>query len=944
MTRCRSCDRDVPGDSRFCPRCGAALAAAPPSDEAASTGASPTRTLRGGLPDGAPPKARSPSTPRPSSPRPISGSPAEGRFLPGTMLAGRYRIFGLVGKGGMGEVYRADDVKLGQAVALKFLPPDVEGDAERLERFLGEVRIARQISHPNVCRVYDVGEVDGHHFLSMEFVDGEDLASLLRRIGRLPRDKALQIARQMCAGLAAAHEQGVLHRDLKPANVMIDGRGRARITDFGLARLANEIRAADVRAGTPAFMAPEQIAGQGVTVRSDLYSLGLVLYELCTGQPAFKGTTAAELARLKSETTPTSPGRIVEGFDPAVERVIMRCLERDPANRPASALAVAASLPGGDPLAAALAAGETPSPELVAEAGAVGGLRAGAAWACVAAIAVGIVSVVLLAPRTQMVRIVPLDKPPAVLNERARQILERLGYHDRPVDSVGQLEVDEEYRDHVSRDRRAPGDWSRFSIGPPFVLDYWYRQSPRPIVPRNLQQPRPWIDDPPQTVSGMAALRLDPAGRLRWLDVVPPERDTGAPAGETASAAAPSVAAPSTAPDPDWSALLGEAGLDPAALRRVEPAWLPGSYADRRAAWEGNYSTPPGDPFRVEAAAYAGRPVSFRFVDPWTTPSRMVSASTGGLVAFQEYVLITFILLIDLGGAFVAWRNVRLGRGDRKGAFRIAAFSFAASTLDWISRGHHAAADELIVRSMARLGYCLMLAITLWIYYLALEPYFRRIWPRTIVSWVRLLDGRFRDPLIGRDVLIGIVGGVLLALLHAAIVIVPSWFGVAGLAPDRGQPPFGLGALNDLREAFGILCLLMRDTLTTPMAIMVLLLLCRIVLRRDGIAIVAVLAIFGLSGFVDSGNFSLDLISGAMLAGCLMALFFRFGLLAMIEAQFVVEVLLVFPMTFDTSSWYAGSTLLAFAAIAALVVYGFRTALAGRSAFGDAVAPEARAA
>ena len=256
----------------------------------------------------------------------------------------------------MGEVYRADDLKLGQTVALKFLPADVEQDASRLSRFLEEVKIARQISHPNVCRVYDVGEVEGHHFLSMEFVDGEDLASLLRRIGRLPRDKAIQIARQLCAGLAAAHEQGILHRDLKPSNVMIDGRGRARITDFGLARLAVEIRGADLRAGTPAFMAPEQIAGKGISVRSDLYSLGLVLYELCTGQPAFKGSTPAEQARLKQETAPAHPSQLIDGFDPAVERVILRCLERDPANRPSSALMVAAALPGGDPLAAALAA------------------------------------------------------------------------------------------------------------------------------------------------------------------------------------------------------------------------------------------------------------------------------------------------------------------------------------------------------------------------------------------------------------------------------------------------------------------------------------------------------------------------------------------------------------------------------------------------------------
>jgi serine/threonine-protein kinase len=150
------------------------------------------------------------------------------------MLGDRYRVVGLLGRGGMGEVYRADDLKLGQTVALKFLPQAVERDPHRLSRFLNEVRVALRGSYANVCRVYDIGELEGQHYISMEYVDGEDLASLLRRIGRLPQDKAVQAARQICAGLAAAHDQGILHRDLKPANVMIDGRGQIKITDFGL--------------------------------------------------------------------------------------------------------------------------------------------------------------------------------------------------------------------------------------------------------------------------------------------------------------------------------------------------------------------------------------------------------------------------------------------------------------------------------------------------------------------------------------------------------------------------------------------------------------------------------------------------------------------------------------------------------------------------------------
>src|SRR2546428_543926 len=185
---------------------------------------------------------------------PGSVAPAGELFAPGTLLAGRYRIVGLLGRGGMGEVYRADDLKLRRPVALKFLPQGLEREPVRLSRFLNEVRLALKVTHPNVCRVHDIGEADGQHFLSMEYVDGEDLASLLRRIGRFPRDRAIRVARQLCAGLAAAHEQGILHRDLKPANVMIDGRGQVKITDFGLAGIAEELKGPQARLGTPAYM------------------------------------------------------------------------------------------------------------------------------------------------------------------------------------------------------------------------------------------------------------------------------------------------------------------------------------------------------------------------------------------------------------------------------------------------------------------------------------------------------------------------------------------------------------------------------------------------------------------------------------------------------------------------------------------------------------------
>jgi serine/threonine protein kinase len=266
------------------------------------------------------------------------------RFPPGTVLAERYRIIHLLGRGGMGEVYRADDLKLGQPVALKFLPQSVEQDPDRLARLLDEVKIARAIAHPNVCRVYDVDELDGNHFLSMEYIDGENLTTLLRRIGRVPRDKAMELGVQICHGLAAVHAQGILHRDLKPANLMIDDRGRARIMDFGLASLSDGVAPNSISHGTPAYMAPEQLTGANVSIKSDLYALGLVLYQMFTGRPAFPGTVSMDLVWRRLETMPEPPSRVVDDIDPVVESAILRCLEVDPRDRPDSALDVAAAL------------------------------------------------------------------------------------------------------------------------------------------------------------------------------------------------------------------------------------------------------------------------------------------------------------------------------------------------------------------------------------------------------------------------------------------------------------------------------------------------------------------------------------------------------------------------------------------------------------------------
>jgi serine/threonine-protein kinase len=268
----------------------------------------------------------------------------EPRFPPGTLLAQRYRITHQLGRGGMGEVYCAEDLELQQLVAIKLLPAAWEKDAARLDRLRSEVRLARSVTHAQVCRVYDIGEAEGRRFLSMEFIEGEDLDALLRRIGRLPADRATEIGIQICQGLAAIHQSGILHRDLKPANLMLDTRGCVRIADFGLASMVEKATERGMVQGTPAYMAPEQFGAQEVSIQSDIYALGLILHKLYTGKPAFEGKTPMDLYRRRVEAPPPPPSTLVGDIPAVIDAIIVRCLAPEPRDRPASAREVAVAL------------------------------------------------------------------------------------------------------------------------------------------------------------------------------------------------------------------------------------------------------------------------------------------------------------------------------------------------------------------------------------------------------------------------------------------------------------------------------------------------------------------------------------------------------------------------------------------------------------------------
>lgn len=632
------------------------------------------------------------------------------RFPAGTILADRYRIVSLLGRGGMGEVYKAEDLKLKQIVALKFLPDAVGLDGAALARFQNEVRITRQISHPNVCRVYDIGEADGMHFLSMEYIDGEDLSVLLRRIGRLPGDKATEIARQICAGLAAAHDNGVLHRDLKPANIMIDGRGKARVTDFGIAVVATELLGREAASGTPAYMAPEQLKGQEVTQKSDIYSLGLVLYELFTGKPVYSSDNLHDLMKMHESSTPTSPASHVEHIDPLVERVIMRCLEKDPSKRPATAIQVAAALPGGDPLAAALAAGETPSPEMVAASGENTGLRPAIAMALLASIVVGLVILAFVGNQVNWTAQMLRKNSPNTLTHKAEDIIQRLGYTEAPTDSAIGYKRDYGLQLYLEKNSQTADRWSQFIKAQPAPLYFWYRQSPRYLESERSEN-FGWVteEDPKYTsASGLITLYLDPAGRLIWFIVVPPQVD--APADKS--------------PPPDWAPLFAAAGIDQAAFTPVESTWTPLTVSDTRAAWTGTYPDQPDIPVRIEAAAYRGKPVHFAVIMPWSRPWLVEPEplNTGQKIS----IAIAFSLLFGLilGAVLLARKNLRQGRGDRRGATRLSFFVLTTTMLVWIFGADHAPTVQEVTRFFfMSLGQSLVLAGLLWLVYIALEPY-----------------------------------------------------------------------------------------------------------------------------------------------------------------------------------------------------------------------------
>ncbi len=908
MRFCTSCSRQIPEDSRLCPYCSVAVGRGL---------ATPTGPQAEG-----PSLARMPTLPAKSTWD--SEFVTHGQFLPGTKLTERYRVVSMIGKGGMGEVYRADDLELGQSVALKFLPREFAADPQRLERFRKEVRIARQIAHPNVCRVYDIAQADGRYFLSMEYVDGEDLSAVLRRMGRPSKEKAIEISRQLCAGLAAAHANDVLHRDLKPANVMIDGRGRVRITDFGLAGMADSFRGGEIRAGTPAYMSPEQLSGHDVSVRSDLYALGLVLYEVYTGKRMFETNSVEELQRLHDSGSRMTPSNVVDDIDPAVERVILRCLEKDPRLRPSSALAVAAALPGADPLAAALAAGETPSPEMVAASGSTEGMHPALAIFCFLLIVSGALASIPLCETVYLTRLVPLPKPPEVLADRAAEILTHLGHKGTVADTARGFDVSWDHLQHIEKTDRSQTRWGQLASVRPSPMYFWYRQSPQAMIPASSED-LITQEAPPLMYSGEAMVQLDPTGRLTRLSVSPAEREK-----------AEATSAPSST---NWSLLFADAQIDERLFARTDPQWTPEKYCDERAAWEGHFAGQPSVSIRLEAGAFRGKPTYFRIIEPWTKAWRTEeeSTTTGEYVA--QAIIFGILTLLLLGGVLMARRNLRLRRADAAGARRVGIALFCLVSVGWLLLSDHVPVTFVeFLRIRFQVAKALLTAVVIWLWYVSLEPHVRRRWPGVLVSWTRLLGGRLGDPLVGRDILVGGLFALGLNVIRLMTLQTLRWCGEAPPMPLAGPleflrgPRFQIGSMFDTSfSAF------------FAMLILFLFLGAILLVKRQWLAMLLLVGVDGVISFAfqSGGGVSRSTwITAASESAWMfvhLIVLLRFGLLASVFLWFFGYVF-NWPAAFGLSGWPAGATWLSLIFITAVAGYGCITAMAGRPLFKDELA------
>lgn len=823
----------------------------------------------------------------------------ENRSLP-RWLGRRYRIGRLVGSGSMGTVYRAYDTVVQEFVALK-VPLVSHPNYDQLrERLFREVQMAQKVSHPNVCRVFDIAVDEDLDLtlLSMQFIEGRTLHEILGANGDgSSRGDKLRIAYELCAGLQAIHEEDLIHRDLKPANVMVDRKGRTVILDLGLADDARAV--SDPRSGTSTYMAPEQTAGEGVSQKSDLYALGLVLYELFTGKYPDPEVARADLTALL-EKARGLPGEIKEGpIKPPLARQILRCLEEDPDRRPDSVADVARAFPPrpSNPIEVDRLLVE---PRI--------GVDRRVSWAGLGATLLGLWLVALLSQWTQATQGVLDGEAPAELEIRAQEILGRLGFHGIRKDRMlGFTAVQEPQR----------------------PVRFWYRQSPERLSPWRKGSAFRRYEDPPFSTPGELGVQLDPQGRLLRLDAVPREITDERGGGDA-----------ETGPL-DWGPLLAAAGLDLDRLQPTDPEWIPPVFADRRRAWLRDPPQASTDHrYRIEAAAFQGRPVAFRTLSPKPeTPRPKANAEDArrGSSAMSTLVHGLGFGALLLGVVWLARRRLREQVADRPAAFRLAVFVFGARVLVGLLGAHHAWSPLELDLTLAVFSRAILSGALVWIIYIAVEPWVRYYSPDLTASWIRLMYRKWRDPLVGRDLLLGGLFGLAILLWARLYALVPGRLGLTPPRIDRLSPLVGMlaqdeielkmEALNGVPQALGMAAYALVHSVLLVFLLATVLFLLRRILVRAWLSRSVAFVLYVVLIYPRAGDPLLDLVAVTGVTILWFTVLFRFGFLATVTAMAFTWLLSSHPLTLDPTSWAFEGALVPLLLTLGISVWGFRASL-----------------
>ena len=671
---------------------------------------------------------------------------------------------------------------------------------------------------------------------------------------------------------------------------------------------------------------PNNSSAQTTSVASDIYSLGLVLYEIFTGETARRsGSRTGGQDEPGSSSTPSNPSDVVDELDPSVERIIMRCLDADPEQRPRSVAEVAAALPGSDPLAAALAAGETPSPQMVAAAGKAGWLSPPVACACLAGVIVGLVLVAVLAQRSYLVNRLPLEKKPDLRWRMTRRMLLRaFGYTDPPADTAfgfAEKRRDYEYVGQLELERSISNRRELLKTGRWPGIRFWYRQSPRPMFPAKFRleanrtgRARVYVTIPAWNVPGMIGVQLDPRGHLRWFRAVPPLTIEMPEDGSTT--------------EPDWSKWFSKLPLDfnisdltPTDARRTPP-----DAYDHLMAWEGTWSGS-DEPLYVQAAAFRGHLVYFEVM-------HLCDFERGGNIGSSLEdsprsidadgpMIVDAALIVAL--VLALW-NLRTGRGDRRGALRTAMYVFVLEMAIWLLQAGHSIGVYESRLSFVGVALAADGALVMWVCYSAIEPFVRRYLPEVLISWSRLLGGQYRDPRVGRDLLAGILVGICCVIMICAA---HTWLGLD--EPPEQWPITLMGpfALTGAVLSTHIICVIISLLLLIP------LLLLRPLVPYRRLAVIgpaALLIVFTATPRIHNLT---NCLVFTLVSVVLAYLLVRLGMLAFIAASTTAMVLRIAPITTDSSIFYYGDGLSVLLLIAAFALLGFYTAIGGKSIFGE---------